>query len=139
MHNVDIKTRETRDDKPSTLNHDGLVRLGQYLKQVDYRHIAVTPLTHGYNNGRAGREQARSLRDVLGWSLPFSQAAVSTTEFELMSNAGVLKPEGELWRSTVRWASLGRHLCAHSAYPTLDEDAVFFGPDTYRFARLIRD
>src|SRR4029079_9480220 len=27
---------------------------------------------------------------------------------------------------------------AHSAFPTNDADAVFFGPDTYRFARLLQ-
>ena len=37
----------------------------------------------------------------------------------------------------MRFASLGSALYAHSAYPTLDADAVFFGPDTYRFASLI--
>jgi methylase of polypeptide subunit release factors len=29
-------------------------------------------------------------------------------------------------------------LFVHSAYPTLEQDAVFFGPDSYRFARAIR-
>jgi SAM-dependent methyltransferase len=50
----------------------------------------------------------------------------------------------------VRFASLGggasarssagsgsELLLAHSAYPTLSADAVFFGPDTYRFAALL--
>jgi methylase of polypeptide subunit release factors len=37
----------------------------------------------------------------------------------------------------VRWSSLGDLLCVHSAYPTDATDAVFFGPDTYRFAQLI--
>ena len=34
--------------------------------------------------------------------------------------------------------SLGEDLFYHSAYPTDDEDAVFFGPDTYRFASFIK-
>jgi methylase of polypeptide subunit release factors len=29
-------------------------------------------------------------------------------------------------------------LFAHSAFPTIESDAVFFGPDTYRFVRLVR-
>ena len=40
-------------------------------------------------------------------------------------------------RTTVRFSSLGPLLLAHSAYPTVSDDAVFFGPDTYRFAALI--
>jgi methylase of polypeptide subunit release factors len=37
----------------------------------------------------------------------------------------------------VRVASLGPDLFLHSAFPTVEADAVFFGPDTYRFARFI--
>jgi methylase of polypeptide subunit release factors len=32
---------------------------------------------------------------------------------------------------------LGGDLYLHSAFPTVSADAVFFGPDTYRFARVI--
>ncbi|MNZ95918.1 Release factor glutamine methyltransferase [compost metagenome] len=42
-----------------------------------------------------------------------------------------------LWRSGVRWSSVGDTLYVHSAFPTLGEDAVFFGPDTYRFVHAI--
>lgn len=127
---------------PPPFDHAGLVRLGRYLKQAGYHHVAVTPLTHGYNNARAGDSPARTLRDIFGWNRPFPREAVSPHEFALMSDAGILTPAGDLWRSTIRWATLGRdrshHLCAHSAFPTLDHDAVFFGPDTYRFAHMIR-
>jgi methylase of polypeptide subunit release factors len=40
-------------------------------------------------------------------------------------------------RSAVRFSSLGDLLLVHSAFPTQASDAVFFGPDTYRFARAI--
>jgi methylase of polypeptide subunit release factors len=40
---------------------------------------------------------------------------------------------GELWRANVRFSTLGAALYVHSAYPTEEPDAVFFGPDTYRF------
>jgi SAM-dependent methyltransferase len=133
--------RNTNNAQGSTqiaLNHEGLVQLGQYLKQSSYHHVAVTPLTHSYNNKRIGVDRAHSLRDIFGWSRPFARTTISPIEFDLMCNAGVLVPDGELWRSTIRWASLYDHICAHSAFPTLDDDAVFFGPDTYRFARLIK-
>ncbi len=40
-------------------------------------------------------------------------------------------------RSRVRFSSLHGGLYVHSAYPTTDALAVFFGPDTYRFCRAI--
>jgi methylase of polypeptide subunit release factors len=42
------------------------------------------------------------------------------------------------WQSLVRMSSLDGELFLHSAYPTSASDSVFFGPDTYRFARTIR-
>jgi release factor glutamine methyltransferase len=38
-----------------------------------------------------------------------------------------------------RFSTLNNLLLAHSPYPTTDADAVFFGPDTYRFCKLISD
>jgi hypothetical protein len=37
----------------------------------------------------------------------------------------------------LRFSTLQGLLLAHSQYPTLAPDSVFFGPDTYRFAALI--
>jgi hypothetical protein len=39
--------------------------------------------------------------------------------------------------SAVRFATLDDQLFVHSAYPTVEDAAVFFGPDTYRFARFV--
>ena len=38
-----------------------------------------------------------------------------------------------------RFSTLTDLLLAHSRYPTIDADAVFFGPDTYRFCKPISD
>jgi methylase of polypeptide subunit release factors len=54
-----------------------------------------------------------------------------------LRDSGLLAQRGELLRSKVRFSTLGGQLYAHSAYPTTAADAVFFGPDTYRFAALI--
>jgi SAM-dependent methyltransferase len=114
-----------------------LVELGSYLQGQDYRHTVVTPLTHEYNNRRSDGT-ARTLRDVFGWSRPFPRYLLPARVLELMDTAGVLVTDGHLLRSTVRWATLDDMLCAHSAYPTDATDAVFFGPDTYRFAQVIK-
>ncbi len=79
------------------------------------------------------------MRDVFGWSRPFAASLLSPDELEQLSLAGVLEAQGALWRSNVRWSSLDDLLLLHSAWPTNSRDAVFFGPDSYRFAQLIHD
>lgn len=113
-----------------------MVELGRYLEGAGYSHTVVTPLTHEYNNRRSDGN-ARTLRDIFGWSRAFPRSLPPTKVLELLEAAGALVEEGNLWRSTIRWASLGELLCVHSAYPTEAPDAVFFGPDTYRFAQVI--
>jgi methylase of polypeptide subunit release factors len=57
--------------------------------------------------------------------------------FELLQASGELREHGEGWRSMIRASTLDDALFFHSAYPTSEGDAVFFGPDTYRFAGAI--
>jgi methylase of polypeptide subunit release factors len=40
--------------------------------------------------------------------------------------------------SAIRVSSIGDHLFLHSAFPTNAENAIFFGPDTYRFVNFVR-
>jgi methylase of polypeptide subunit release factors len=51
-----------------------------------------------------------------------------------MQRADVIAASPDVWRCTVRFSTLQDELFMHSAYPTTAADAVFFGPDTYRFA-----
>ena len=115
------------------------VQLLARLSELGYRFTAVTPETHALVNARPGAEQARSLRDVLGYSRPFAPDLLDGALFELLQRAAACEqlPNG-LWRATLRVASLDHFLFAHSAYPTEGQDAVFFGPDSYRFARAVR-
>ena len=57
--------------------------------------------------------------------------------FGLMLEAGLLEQQSGLWRSKVRFSTLNGDLFMHSAFPTTAKDAVFFGPDTYKFADAI--
>lgn len=116
---------------------DALLRLGEALLARGYRFTAVTPLTHRRVNARPGNELARTLADVFGWSRPFNREVLDDELFELMRKAEVLGKQGELWVSQVRWASLDDGLLVHSRFPTNGADAVFFGPDTYRFVRAL--
>ena len=55
----------------------------------------------------------------------------------LLEAAGAVEPCEEGRRALIRVSSLNDRLFLHSAFPTDDEHAVFFGPDSYRFADLI--
>lgn len=111
----------------------------RWLAARDYRFTCVTPDTHSIVNGRAGNEHARSLRDVFGWNRSFQPELLPRELFELLRAADGCRQEPDgWWRATLRVASLGHQLFAHSAFPTEAGDAVFFGPDSYRFARAVR-
>jgi hypothetical protein len=109
------------------------------LSQLDYRFVTVTPDTHGQWLAREGQRPARSIRDVFGWNLAFRPEVLPGDLFELTRRAEACEPLSEgLWRATLRVASVGQLLFAHSPFPTTATDAVFFGPDSYRFARAVR-
>lgn len=126
-------------DQQQTQADQALLQLGRRLRADGYRFTCVTPATQARVNARPQAQQAHDLRDVFGWSRPFSPSLISTDELQQLTAAGVLQGEGDLLRSTVRWSSLDDLLLTHSAWPTDSCDAVFFGPDSYRFAQVIRD
>ncbi|WP_053151111.1 class I SAM-dependent methyltransferase [Pseudomonas sp. Pf153] len=114
-----------------------LLQLGRRLQADGYRFVTPTPLTHERVNARPGNERSRTLRDVFGWSRPFAPGLISADEQRQLQEAEVLEERDGLLSSRVRWSSLDGLLFAHSRFPTQAADAVFFGPDTYRFAQLI--
>jgi methylase of polypeptide subunit release factors len=115
-----------------------ILGLGRALREQGYHFVVPTPLT-------CQRLLARPLSsgnlfvDVFGWNRPFDMALLPLSYVSLLMGGeiGVQEPDG-LYRSRVRFSSLGGMLFAHSGFPTTESDAVFFGPDTYRFARAIR-
>jgi methylase of polypeptide subunit release factors len=115
-----------------------LLRLGDTLRTAGYEFTTVTPATHARVNAREENARAKDLRDVFGWSRPFSEDVIPAEILVLMREAGILVEENAVLRSRVRVSSLAGELFFHSAFPTKDADAVFFGPDTYRFARAIK-
>ncbi len=117
---------------------DPLLMLGQWLLQQGYRFVTPTPATHARVNTRWGPGVAKSLQDVFGWSRPFSPALLPQPVLRWLDDGDVLESGDRLLRSKVRFSTLQGSLYVHSAYPTIHGDAVFFGPDTYRFAALIQ-
>ncbi|WP_416427650.1 class I SAM-dependent methyltransferase (plasmid) [Pseudomonas sp. App30] len=114
-----------------------ILQLGRRLQASGYRFTTVTPLSHQRNNARAENRVARHVRDVFGWSRPFARELLPAADFDALASGGVLREHAGLWASDIRWSSLNDLLLVHSAYPTVAHDAVFFGPDTYRFAQAM--
>lgn len=113
-----------------------LLHLGQILKQLGYRFTTVTPASHARVLARP-LDHTAGLTDIFGWNRPFRLGDIDRRVVRHASAAGVLEPQGAWTRSCVRFTTLCDQLYAHSAYPTEQPDAVFFGPDTYRFCRAI--
>ena len=136
---------------PSFADHDALVALGRSLQAAGYRFVTVTPATHRRVNERPENTWARDLRGVFGWSRPFRPGVLPEAIANQLHAAGLAQPvdadgrdaaEGTPpagWRALVRASTVGDRIYLHSAWPTRDEDAVFFGPDTYRYVAAARD
>ncbi len=133
------------DDAPLPMtrhrSHTSLIQLVNALRAHGYHFTTPTPATHARINARPGNEWGRDPRDVFGWSRPFRAGTIPDDLMAIMRDAGVLISEtigGQTcYRSAVRVSSLQDMLLLHSAYPTQAADAVFFGPDTYRYADAI--
>ena len=113
-----------------------LTALGRVLRSEKYRFAAVTPATH--RRVLQHLQGPTTLQSVFGWNRPFERKAVAAHILDLLTEAEALDETSGLYRSKVRYATLGDLLFVHSGFPTTEKDAVFFGPDTYRFARLLR-
>jgi methylase of polypeptide subunit release factors len=114
-----------------------LVDLGLELKDRGYRFTTITPASHARVNARP-HDAPPSLQDIFGWNRPFATSDVAEDVVLRLAEAGELETWQLMFRSGVRFSTLGEQLFVHSAFPTEQSDAVFFGPDTYRFARLVR-
>jgi methylase of polypeptide subunit release factors len=106
------------------------------LQERGYRFIAVTPATHCRVLDRP--EGPTTLESIFGWNRPFDPDAVDEDIFELLEDAEALEAVSGRYKSKLRFSTIGDLLFAHSGFPTADQDAVFFGPDIYRFVRLLR-
>ena len=114
-----------------------LLELGKELRAHDYHFTTVTPATHHRVNSRVG-STASPLARLFGWSRAVRRIEVPERIVSLLDEAGELEAEDDLVRSKVRFSNLDGQLYLHSAFPTEAGDTVFFGPDTYRFARALR-
>lgn len=116
-----------------------LTLIGHWLRSQGYTFVTVSPATHAAVVQQRATVPAAHLRDVFGWSLPFAKTLLPVQIVDALRAAGLLETHTDgLFRSRVRFSTLGNLVFPHSAYPTTQSDCVFFGPDTYRFAALIQ-
>jgi len=122
---------------PRAHSDPALAALGAYLVQHHYHFITPTPLTHQRNLDRLSGV-ARDLRGAFGWNRPFTSDLLPPELLKALVDEGaVTETAPGTYHSQWRCSSLGGNRLFHSGYPTDAPDAVFFGPDTYRFARAI--
>ncbi len=114
-----------------------LIQLGQDLLARGYRFTTITPASHKVVHARQSKKSA-TLTDIFGWNRPFAERDLPQDLLAVLIEAQALAAADDGLRSAVRFSTLGNQLFAHSAFPTTQADAVFFGPDTYRFARALR-
>lgn len=125
--------------------HQQLGLLLAYLKSQNYSFITISPASHEKINLRPENAIAKDLTGIFGWNRIFKADALEATLFDLMQSASIVTKVENGWKSLLRVSSidsssnfnLKEQLFLHSAYPTTGNEAVFFGPDTYRFANVI--
>lgn len=118
---------------------EALLEFLQRLRRADYSFVAPNRRTHHEGRLRRMLRRPDSLHDIFGWNRAFRAGDIDPALLEWMGWAGILHrlPFGR-FRSRLRVSSLGRHLVLHSPL-SAGPDAVFFGPDSYRFARFLED
>lgn len=107
------------------------------LEALGYRFVTPTPGTHARVRKRRAASADDALRDIFGWSRPFAPELLDPGLLELLRRADVVRPGPEGLELTVRVSTVESRAYLHSA-PTQDADAVFLGPDTYRYVRFLR-
>jgi methylase of polypeptide subunit release factors len=115
----------------------GLLELARAVEKTGYHFTTITPESHRRVNARSGNDTARDLRGVFGWSRRFDLSVLPSGMDDLMQKAEALVVGGDGCRSCFRLSTIDGMLFLHSAFPTEDADAVFLGPDTYRFVAAI--
>lgn len=113
-----------------------LALLGR-LEDDGYDFVTPTPATHARVLSRAPAVDEDPVRQLLGWSRTLPRGAAPAPIVELLAAAEALEVRSGGVRSTVRVSRLKGLLFLHSAYPTTAVDAVFLGPDSYRFADFV--
>lgn len=108
----------------------------EYLNARQYGFVCPTPGTHRLVRQRNDASDDDLLRDVFGWTRAFAPGDLDPALLAMLRRADVLEEADGSLKLKIRVSTLDRRLYIHSA-PTSSRDAVFLGPDSYRFARFL--
>lgn len=108
------------------------------LQALGYDFIAPTPASQARVLRRPDRQVGTTLSDLLGWSLPCRSDRLPSRVVDVLDATDLLERRDDgLIVAKIRVSNVFGRLFLHSRYPTLETDAVFLGPDSYRFADYI--
>jgi methylase of polypeptide subunit release factors len=116
----------------------GLARLLARLEDAGYAFVAPTPATHALVAARLSRARPGNLRDMFGWGRAFTASDLDPVLIDDLTAAGGLRREEDRLYSRYRVSTLDGRLHLHSARAS-ESQAVFLGPDSYRFVRFVTD
>lgn len=123
---------------PGATGRGAAPELLRMLDGLDYAFLAPTPASHARVLERNGREVGDSLMDLLGWSLPCRSDKLPGAVLRALEQAGFLERRDDgLVASRIRVSRVFGNLFIHSRFPTVEQDAVFLGPDSHRFGDYI--
>lgn len=114
-----------------------LLRLLDYLAERGYGFVTPAGSTHNRVSERAAAGDEDLLRDIFGWTRPFTERQLDPALLDLVTDAGIVQRKNGALKLTLRASTVDGRLYLHSA-PTRSPKAVFLGPDSYRYARFLR-
>lgn len=114
-----------------------LLELLSRLEAAGYDFVSPTPAVHGLVARRRRADEADLLRDVLGWGRAFHAETAPAWLLNVLTEADALREDADGLRARLRVSRLDGRLHLHSA-SSADEQAVFLGPDSYRYVRFLR-
>lgn len=110
-----------------------------HLYAHDYDFVMPGRSTHARGRDRRAGQANTALTDLFGWGRPLALPDLDPETARLAQAAQMLESVGSgQVRSTRAVSRLGGLLHLHSM-PGTQDDAVFLGPDTYRFLRWVDD
>lgn len=118
-----------------------LVELGQLLQRYDYEFVPPSPATLEHSvqrSERMGLIQARNLREVFGFGLPFHSATLPEDIWALLRASECVRSYGALYLAEVAFAAFDQEIYVHSSCRLPATDAVHLLPASYRFRHFVQ-
>jgi SAM-dependent methyltransferase len=114
-----------------------ILGLLEHLRRESYRFVTPHRSTHQRVRERRAASREDLLRDVFGWVRPAAPGMLPRDLEQSLLEAGLLTLSQGSLKSRIRVSSIDDLLLVHSA-PEAGRDSVFLGPDSYRYARFLR-